>query len=124
MKPLIYSCSGCSSAAQAADLIARRMDRAGLAEMSCIAGVGGQVAPLLKKAREAECIVAIDGCPLACARACLNNAGLNPALHIDLSQLGIAKKYHLDPRPEELLKAAGHVRSALNTLRDSGGSHA
>ena len=39
--PLVYSCSGCSSAAQLANHVALRLDRAGVAEMSCIAGVGG-----------------------------------------------------------------------------------
>jgi len=39
--PLVYSCSGCSSAAQLANQLAIRLDREGLAETSCIAGVGG-----------------------------------------------------------------------------------
>jgi uncharacterized metal-binding protein len=39
--PLVYSCSGCSSAAQMANYLAIQMDRKNLAEMSCIAGVGG-----------------------------------------------------------------------------------
>ena len=40
-KPLVYSCSGCSSATQMANHIAVKLDRQGEAEMSCIAGVGG-----------------------------------------------------------------------------------
>ena len=41
--PLVYSCSGCSSAAQMANYLALQLDRQGEAEMSCIAGVGGNV---------------------------------------------------------------------------------
>ena len=41
--PIVYSCSGCSSAAQLANHVALRLDRCGAAEMSCIAGVGGDV---------------------------------------------------------------------------------
>jgi len=37
-KPLVYSCSGCSSAAQMANYIAVQLDRMDVAEMSCIAG--------------------------------------------------------------------------------------
>lgn len=40
-RPLVYSCSGCSSAAQLANHVALQLDRRGVAEMSCIAGVGG-----------------------------------------------------------------------------------
>lgn len=55
-KPLIYSCSGCSNVAQLANSLAVRIDRAGLAEMSCIAGVGGDVKPLVKKlSRRDQC---------------------------------------------------------------------
>ncbi|MCC6353379.1 MAG: hypothetical protein IT577_05805, partial [Verrucomicrobiae bacterium] len=45
--PLVYSCSGASSAAQMANHLAIRLDRMGVAEMSCAAGLGGDVGPLV-----------------------------------------------------------------------------
>jgi len=39
-KPLVYSCSGGSSAAQLANALAIKLDRAGIGDMACIAGVG------------------------------------------------------------------------------------
>ena len=69
--PLVYSCSGCSSAAQMANALAVRLDRDGTAEMSCIAGVGGAVIGLVKTAQSGRPILALDGCVLACAAACL-----------------------------------------------------
>ena len=89
--PLIYSCSGCSQVAQLANRIAVRLDRGGLAEMSCIAGVGGGVKPLLHKARQARHIIALDGCALACVRHCLQQAGVTDFEHILLSELGLKK---------------------------------
>jgi uncharacterized metal-binding protein len=50
--PLVYSCSGASSAAQMANHLAVKLDRLKVAEMSCIAGVGGDVKPLVRSARE------------------------------------------------------------------------
>ena len=93
-QPIIYSCSGCSSAAQLANHLALRADREELAEMSCIAGVGAGVKPLVHKARSGRPLVAIDGCALACARACLAQQGLVPQLHMELSQMGIRKLQH------------------------------
>ena len=49
--PLVYSCSGASTAAQMANHIAVRLDRLKVAEMSCIAGVGGDVKPLVRIAQ-------------------------------------------------------------------------
>ena len=67
--PLVYSCSGCSSAAQLANHVALRLDRSSIAEMSCIAGIGGDVPSLLKTARSGRPIIALDGCPLVCVKA-------------------------------------------------------
>lgn len=100
--PLVYSCSGCSSAAQTANAAALQLDRAGLAEMSCIAGVGGGVAPLVRLARSGRAIVAIDGCALACTRACLAQQGIAPTHHVLLPDLGVKKKYHADPDPQQV----------------------
>ena len=64
--PLVYACSGCSSVAQLANHCAIRLDREGWAEMSCISGVGGGVALLVKLARSGRPILALDGCALGC----------------------------------------------------------
>ncbi len=64
--------------------------------MSCIAGVGGGVPHLVKTAISGRPILALDGCPLACARACLNQCGVEPTVHIVLSEHGVKKRYHAE----------------------------
>lgn len=92
--PLVYSCSGCSSAAQMANRIALWMDAAGEAEMSCIAGVGGGVEGLVRTARSGRPIIALDGCVLHCVRACLARAEVEPTVHLTLSEYGVRKRKH------------------------------
>ena len=94
--PLVYSCSGCSSAAQMANHLALRLDRADVAEMSCIAGVGGGVAGLVRTARSKRPILALDGCVLECVSACLANAGVVADTHLVLSDYGVKKRKHAD----------------------------
>jgi len=94
--PLVYSCSGCSNVAQLANTLAVRLDRAGLAEMSCIAGVGGRVASLVSKANSGRPILAIDGCPLQCVRGCLDQHGAKASQHLILSRYGLKKRYGED----------------------------
>jgi uncharacterized metal-binding protein len=96
MKPIVYSCSGCSSTAQMANYVAVQMDRQGTAEISCIAGVGGNVRKLVQTALSGRKIVVIDGCPLACAKACLNNHSIEPDVHVELTSLGVSKRQHQD----------------------------
>jgi len=92
-RPLIYSCSGCSDVAQLANNVAVNLDHAGEFEMSCISGVGGKVPSLVKTARSGRPITVIDGCPLHCARACLENIGVEPDEHVRLYDFGFKKHY-------------------------------
>lgn len=94
--PLVYACSGCSSAAQMANDLALRLDRAGLAEMSCIAGVGGDVKPLVRTARSGRPILALDGCRLNCVKSSLARHGVEPARHVMLAEHGVRKTLHAD----------------------------
>lgn len=110
-KPIVYSCSGCSSAAQMANHIAIQFDRKGIAEMSCIAGVGGNVKKLVRTAQSGRKIIVIDGCPLACSKACLSNHNIVPDIHFDLTQFGVSKKQHEDFDREE----AGRVSHEIET---------
>jgi uncharacterized metal-binding protein len=88
---VVYACSGCSDAGELADRIARQLSREGAAEMSCLAGIGGRVKPLVKKANAAERILAIDGCPLNCTRHTLELAGFKNFEHLELHTLGLRK---------------------------------
>lgn len=90
-KPVVYACSGCSDAGELADRIARRLTREGAAEMSCLAGIGGRVKPLVNKAAGADHILAIDGCPLNCTRHTLELAGFKDFDHLELHKLGMKK---------------------------------
>ncbi len=92
--PLVYSCSGCSSAAQMANYLAIQLDRRCIAEMSCIVGVGGNVKSLVRVAQSGRDIIVIDGCPLACAKACLANYSLQPWSHFELTGFGVNKRLH------------------------------
>jgi uncharacterized metal-binding protein len=101
--------------------LAMRLDRACLAEMSCIAGVGGDVPALVKVARSGRPILAIDGCALACARACLARAGVEPTRHLLLGQLGAKKRKHQDfDRSQAEAIYREHVIPATAALRTTG----
>lgn len=88
---VVYACSGCSDAGEIADRIARQLTRDGVAQMSCLAGIGGRVKSLLATAQNAGRILVVDGCPLNCARHTLELAGFKEFDHLELHKLGIRK---------------------------------
>lgn len=76
------------------------LDREGLAEMSCIAGVGGGVPGLVRTAHSGRRILALDGCAMACVAACLTQADKRADHHVLLSKFGVKKHRHADFDPE------------------------
>lgn len=112
-KPLVYSCSGCSNVAQLANDLAVTLDRENIAEMSCIAGLGGDVKSLVRRAKSQRDIIAIDGCPLNCAANTLKRHGLEADEHIQLNDLGLRKRYHRSSGPADAHKALSHIHERL-----------
>ena len=113
--PLVYSCSGCSSAAQLANQVALRLDRSVIAEMSCIAGIGGDVPSLLKTARSGRPVIALDGCPLVCVKSTLARHGIAPDRHYQLQHYGVKKRRHEDFDPAQAALVFEQVKADLST---------
>ncbi len=88
---LIFACSGAADVGQISDLAARKLTAEGAGKMFCLAGIGGRVSGILATARAASALVAIDGCPLDCARKTLRQAGFDRFEHLRLSDLGMQK---------------------------------
>lgn len=116
--PLVYSCSGCSSIAQLANQVAIEFDRENIAEMSCIAGVGGGVSQLVKKAQSGREIISLDGCPLHCVKNCLAKQGVEATHHFTLTEYGIRKRMHLDYDKADVKRIKAIVIDQITSERE------
>lgn len=88
---LIFSCSGAADVGAVADQAARKLTRDGVGKMFCMAGIGGRVSGIIETTKAASAVLAIDGCPLDCARKSLEEAGFSGFAHLRLADLGLAK---------------------------------
>ena len=88
---LIFACSGAADVGKLADLAARELTAEGVGRMFCLAGIGGRVSGIVETTRSAQAVLAIDGCPLDCAKKTLENAGFQEFAYIRLSDLGFEK---------------------------------
>ena len=88
---LVFACSGAADVGAVADKAARKMTLNGDGAMFCLAGVGGRIDPIMQKTATADKILAIDGCPLNCVKATLEQAGFNTFEHLQLADLGMEK---------------------------------
>ena len=95
-----------------ADHAARKLIADGAGKMSCLAGIGGRVSTLMEIARGAQVILAIDGCPMQCARNTLEKAGFAKFEHVCLADLGMAKG-KTPATAEAVAKVAGDGKGKL-----------
>jgi uncharacterized metal-binding protein len=74
-----------------ADQAARRMTRDGVGRMFCMAGLGGDVGPIVETTRKASAILAIDGCNVDCVKKTLERLGFTSYAHVRVTDLGMEK---------------------------------
>ena len=88
---LVYGCAGCADVGELADQVARKLRRDGSAMPSgCLTGVGAGLKPFIDASLAATEVVAVDGCPVKCAKLLLERAQI-PARSVVLTDFGLIK---------------------------------
>lgn len=111
---MILACSGASNLGQLANQAAVELTREGFGKMSCLAAVGAHLGSFVQAAKKAQHIVAIDGCPVACAKHLLEHAEVPLHAYVVLYDLGIEKTANTVLVPDEVEKVKGAVKDACN----------
>jgi uncharacterized metal-binding protein len=89
--PLILACSGGSNVGQMTNRIAVELTEAEYGKMFCLAGIGAGLEKFVDSVSKAEDVIVIDGCPMACARKCLERIGKTSAHCFELTAMGMRK---------------------------------
>lgn len=79
-------------------------------KMFCLAGIGAHLSGFVQSAWDVETMVAIDGCPVGCAKAILQQAKVPLKNHLVITELGIEKNKNLSLRAEDIAR----VKSAVS----------
>ena len=108
---LVYPCSGAADTGEIADRAARRLEAENVAWMSCLAGIGGRVSGLMANAAAAPALLAIDGCPLDCAKKTLELAGFANVKHVRVTDLGFKKGK--TPASDKAIRQVADAAAAL-----------
>lgn len=106
---MILACSGGSNVGQLSNQAAIELTREGFGKMFCLAGIGGKLSGFVQSAKDVENMVAIDGCPVGCAKAILEQAEVPLKNHLVITELGIEKNKNFTLRAEDIVK----VKSAV-----------
>lgn len=109
----VVACSGASNVGQIANQAAIGLAKEKAAGFFCLAGVGGHINGMVKSAREAGIMIAIDGCQVQCAAKTLQHAEIEPAIQIVVTELGIEKSPDLAPDEKACSKVIEKVKEEL-----------
>ncbi|WP_242492485.1 putative zinc-binding protein [Methanolobus psychrotolerans] len=110
----LYACAGGSNVGQMANKVAVELTKQGKGKIMCTVGIGGAVSGILKSTEGTDEIVAIDGCPLICAKKSLERAGFTVDKSIVITELGMKKGGSLDLEESEVNEMMNKVESTLD----------
>jgi len=106
----VLACSGASNVGQITNEVAKRLDTEGVARFFCVAGVGAKISGMVESVRAASKVLVLDGCSVACAKKCMDQAGLMGYEYLVVTDLGINKTHAFE-------LAAGDVDQAYEAAR-------
>lgn len=110
---LIFPCSGGSNVGQISNQVAMDLAMRDKGKMYCLAGIGGHVDALIESTKCAKKIIAIDGCPVHCAKKTLEHAGFNVDIHETVTNLGIEKKPNFLMELDEIEEVINSICSKM-----------
>jgi Uncharacterized conserved protein len=111
----IFPCVGAANVGQLSNRIAIELEKQGIGNLMCTAGIGARAPGLMKSAEASDRIIAINGCPVNCASKTLELAGFKVDKHIVISELGIKKSKEKDLKDQEVADTLGKVMEILQS---------
>ncbi len=114
---LIFTCSGSSNVGQISNQVGVKLTQDGMGRFFCLAGIGGHVSGMIESTKAGKILVAIDGCPVACAKKTLEHAGFNIDEYIQITELGIEKNHNLNLNPSDVGKVVNQLAAQISKRR-------
>ena len=115
---IIFSCAGSSNVGQVANQAAIKLAQGGVGRYFCLAGIGGHVSGMIESTKAGKMLIAIDGCPVACAKKTLEHAAFQIHEHMQTTELlGIEKNHQFDLDPVSAERVSDHIASLVSKRR-------
>ncbi len=114
---LIFPCSGGSNVGQIANQAGVKLTQDGMGRFFCLAGIGGHVSGMIESTKAGKVIVAIDGCPVACAKKTLEHTGFNIDEYVEITSMGIEKNHNLNPLTSDVEKVTQYLSTQISKRR-------
>jgi uncharacterized metal-binding protein len=115
---MILACAGAANTGQMTYQLSLELMREGRGNLFCLAGIGAHLSGFVASARDAEEMLVLDGCALACARKNLEKADIPVRNHFIMTDLGVKKQFGKAPAAKQTAKVKEAILNALPTRED------
>lgn len=112
VQTLVVACSGGSNVGQVANNAMIELDKSGVGNAHCLAGVGAVLSGFIESVKVARTIV-IDGCPVGCARKVFEKNELTPGQYFVVTTMGIEKNHTFDMIGPETDRVVDYIKTHL-----------
>lgn len=109
---LIFACSGGSNVGQITNDAAKKLDQEGVGRFFCLIGIGAGIEGIMATTRDADRVICLDGCAVACAKKVLDQAQVPIATYVVATELGIEKGHHFDIAASQIETVCEAIRRA------------
>ena len=114
---VIFSCAGSSNVGQIANQAAVRLTQEGAGRYFCLAGIGGHVSGMIESTKAGKMLIAIDGCPVACAKKTLEHTGFNIDEYVEITSMGVEKNHDLNPLTSDVERITQYLSAQISKRR-------
>jgi len=97
--------------------LALELTREGRGNLFCLAGIGAHLSGFVVSARDAEEMLVLDGCALACASKNLEQADIPVRNHFIMTELGVKKQHGKSPTAGQRAKVKEAILKVLPTVK-------
>jgi len=116
---MIIWCAGAANVGQMTNQIAIELSREGFGRLFCLAGIAAHRGGFVRSVKDAEDMLVLDGCPVACAKKIIEHVEAPVKNHFILTKLGVEKKMSSDLDRAALDRVKETIKSALQTERST-----
>ena len=116
---MIIWCAGASNVGQMTNQIAVELSDEGYGQRFCLAGIAAHLAGFVRSVKDAEDMLVLDGCPIACSRKIIKHVEAPVNNHFILTELGVEKKMSSDLDREAMDRIKETIKSALQAERSA-----
>lgn len=111
-KTPVLACSGGSNVGQIANNVMIELDKKGVGNAYCLAGIGAALSGFVESAKAAKTVV-IDGCPVGCGKKAFEKYGIEASQYFIVTELGIEKTHDFSKLTDETGAALKAIESSI-----------